>query len=103
MVNQRPYVVGIVSVNVARPSLLIRWPTKDVLSAIDKRPVAEDTIGLTETNLEGDEQADTRATPLGGQVHGGPDQAVYAFPVEHYAALEREVGRPLGPGFVGRT
>jgi MOSC domain-containing protein YiiM len=95
--------IEIVSVNVARPSVLVRWPTKDVLSAIDKRPVAAPELWLGGTNLEGDEQADTRQTPLGGQVHGGPDQAVYAFPVEHYAAFEREVGRPLGPGFVGEN
>jgi MOSC domain-containing protein YiiM len=79
----RPDVIDIVSVNVARPSLLVRWPTKDVLSAIDKRPVSAPSLRLTATNLEGDAQADTRPTPWGGQVHGGPDQAVYAFPSEH--------------------
>jgi MOSC domain-containing protein YiiM len=95
--------LDVVSVNVSRPTLLVRWPTKDVLSAIDKRPVTASWLDLTRINLEGDEQADTRPTPLGGQVHGGPDQAVYAFPVEHYAAFEREVGRPLAPGFVGEN
>jgi MOSC domain-containing protein YiiM len=95
--------IEIVSVNVARPSVLVRWPTKDVLSAIDKTPVAGERLWLGESNLDGDEQADTRPTPLGGQVHGGPDQAVYAFPVEHYGAFEREVGRPLAPGFVGEN
>jgi MOSC domain-containing protein YiiM len=96
-------VIEIVSVNVARPTVLVHWPTKDVLSAIDKRPVAAPFLRLTTTNLEGDQQADTRPTPLGGQVHGGPDQAVYAFPSEHYAAFERELGRPLAPGFVGEN
>ncbi|HEV8638127.1 MAG TPA: MOSC domain-containing protein [Chloroflexota bacterium] len=93
----------IVSVNVARPSLLVRWPSRDVLSAIDKRPVAAPTLRLTALNLDGDEQADQRTTPQGGQVHGGPDQAVYAFPVEHYSAFERELGRSLAPGFVGEN
>jgi MOSC domain-containing protein YiiM len=93
----------IVSVNVARPSVLVRWPSRDVLSAIDKRPVAAPTLVLAPLNLDGDEQADQRPTPHGGQVHGGPDQAVYAFPVEHYAAFERELGRQLAPGFVGEN
>src|SRR6185436_2165922 len=42
-------------------------------------------------------------TPQGGQVHGGPDQAVYAFPAEHYPAFDRELGRTLEPGFVGEN
>src|SRR5215472_4246054 len=96
-------VIEIVSVNVARPTVLVRWPTKDVLSAIDKRPVAMPFLRLAATNLDGDEQADTRPTPLGGQVHGGPDQAIYAFPSEYYVAFERELGRPLAPGFVGEN
>jgi MOSC domain-containing protein YiiM len=95
--------IEIISVNVGRPAVLVRWPTRDVLSAIDKRPVVAETLRLTTLNLDGDEQADTRPTPQGGQVHGGPDQAVYAFPVEHYPAFERELGRPLAPGFVGEN
>jgi MOSC domain-containing protein YiiM len=95
--------IEIVSVNVGLPTLLVRWPTRDVLSAIDKQPVVATTLRLTSLNLEGDAQADTRPTPQGGQVHGGPDQAVYAFPVEHYPVFERELGRPLAPGFVGEN
>ena len=98
-----PYTITIVSVNVARPSLLVRWPDKDVLSSIDKQPVTTPTLRLTEINLDGDEQADTRSTPQGGQVHGGVNQAVYAFPFEHYAAFEQALGRPLTPGFVGEN
>ena len=96
-------VIEIVSVNVARPTVLVRWPDKDVLSAIDKRPVTSPFLQLTRLNLGGDQQADTRPTPQGGQVHGGIDQAVYAFPFEHYAAFEWEMGRTLAPGFVGEN
>lgn len=96
-------VIEIVSVNVARPTVLVRWPNKDVLSAIDKQPVTLPFLQLTPLNLGGDEQADTRPTPQGGQVHGGPDQAVYAFPFEHYPALEQEIGRSLAPGFLGEN
>src|SRR6266700_2233804 len=93
----------IVSVNVAEPRLLLRWPTGDVVSAIEKQPVLQDELDLTFTNLEGDRQADTRPTPGGGQVHGGPHQAVYAFPTEHYQRLEGLLSRPLCPGFMGEN
>jgi MOSC domain-containing protein YiiM len=93
----------IVSVNVARPKLLLAWPTGDVISAIDKRPVTGSHVELGRLNLEGDEQADTRPTKHGGQVHGGEHQAVYAYPVEHYARLEGLVGRRLEPGFMGEN
>jgi MOSC domain-containing protein YiiM len=93
----------IVSVNVARPSVLLKWPTGDVISSIDKRPVAADSLELTTLNLEGDAQADTRPTTGGGQVHGGPHQAVYAYPAEHYARLEELLGRSLWWGFMGEN
>ena len=99
----RSNVIEIVSVNVARPSVLVRWSDKDVLSAIDKRPVTSSVLQLSTLNLSGDEQADMRPTPQGGQVHGGQDQAVYAFPCEHYTAIGREMGHSLAPGFVGEN
>ena len=96
--------LDIVSVNVGQPDVLLRWSGGDVISAIDKRPVtAADGLALTDLNVEGDRQADTRPTPDGGQVHGGPDQAVYAFPAEHYPRLEQLVGRPLPWGFMGEN
>ena len=93
----------IVSVNVARPSVLLKWPSGDVISSIDKRPVDADALELTTLNLEGDQQADTRPTPGGGQVHGGPHQAVYAFPDEHYTRIESILGRPVASGFMGEN
>jgi MOSC domain-containing protein YiiM len=95
--------LDIVSVNVALPSVLLEWSGGDVISAIDKRPVAAEELALTELNLEGDQQADTRPTPEGGQVHGGRDQAVYAFPAENYPRLEEIVGRQLPWGFMGEN
>jgi MOSC domain-containing protein YiiM len=41
-------------------------------------PVRAERLGLV-----GDEQADRR-------VHGGPDKAIYCYPVEHYAAWARD-------------
>jgi MOSC domain-containing protein YiiM len=101
--NDRRVRFDIVSVNVALPSVLLEWSGGEVMSAIDKEPVAADEVLLTELNLDGDRQADTRPTPGGGQVHGGLDQAVYAFPSEHYPRLEQIVGRPLSWGFMGEN
>jgi MOSC domain-containing protein YiiM len=47
-----------------------------VPSGFVKRPVTT-AVRLTPLGLEGDAQADLR-------VHGGPDKAVYCYPVEHY-------------------
>ncbi|MBA2625175.1 MAG: MOSC domain-containing protein, partial [Acidimicrobiia bacterium] len=74
--------LDLLSVNVGTPAVLHVWRGEDVVSAIAKRPVAGDEILVTAAGLEGDGQADTRAAP-GGQVHGGRDKAVYAYPSEH--------------------
>jgi MOSC domain-containing protein YiiM len=93
----------IVSVNVGRPAVLLARPSGDIVSGIVKRPVAGPSLLLTEINLEGDGQADTKESRFGGQVHGGPDQAVYAFPAEHYARFAATLEREVGPGFVGEN
>ena len=95
--------VRVVSVNVTRPKVLLHWPSGDIISSIDKRPVEAGTLRLTGLNLDGDEQSDTRPTPDGGQVHGGPDQAVCAFPVEHLPRIAEICGRRVGPGFMGEN
>lgn len=48
-----------------------------VPSAFVKRPVAGPVMAETR-GLVGDQQADLR-------VHGGPDKAIYCYPIEHYA------------------
>src|SRR5439155_2192984 len=94
---------SIVSVHVATPSVLLHWPSGDVVSAIDKQPVDAPTLALSRLNLEGDEQADQRPTPSGEPVHGGVHQAVYAYPSEHYPRLTELMGRPLPWGFMGEN
>lgn len=94
--------ITIVSVNVGRPTLLARWPNHDVMSSIDKHPVEKDSIWLGRTNLEGDEQADQRPTRY-GQIHGGPEKAVYAYPADHFPAWSEELGRPVGAGLFGEN
>lgn len=93
----------LISVNVARPSVLLEVPGTTVMSSLDKQPVTVDELDLSATNLEGDEQADQRLTPSGQPVHGGEHQAVYAFPVEHYPRLEEIVGAPLSHGYMGEN
>lgn len=64
-------------------------------SAIVKTPVAL-RVAVRDVNLEGDDQADRR-------VHGGPDQAVYAYARESYEWWESQLGRSLAPGTFGEN
>ena len=93
----------IVSVNVSLPRVLLSRPQGNIVSGIDKRPVEKPFLQLTTINLEGDGQSDTKESRFGGQVHGGPEQAVYAYPFEHYARFEETLGHPVTPGFVGEN
>ena len=65
----------ILSVNVSLPKE-IDFEGQKVTTGIFKEPI-EGRIMLRTLNLDGDKQADLT-------VHGGPDKAVYAYPIEHY-------------------
>lgn len=56
---------------------------KAVTTGIFKEPV-KGLVMVRWLNLDGDKQADP-------SVHGGPDKAVYAYPVEHYSYWRREL------------
>lgn len=87
--------VRIRSVNVGMPAPL-SYGGRTVRSGIVKAPV-EGRVRVRRDGLAGDGQADLR-------VHGGPDKAVYAYPVEHYAHWAAELGRAdLGPGRFGEN
>jgi MOSC domain-containing protein YiiM len=85
----------LVSVSVGTPRT-VEYQGRTVATGIFKQPVSG-PVRVGVTNLAGDGQADLR-------VHGGPDKAVYAYPVEHYAfwtaALERS---NLPFGFFGEN
>ncbi|QYG95617.1 MOSC domain-containing protein [Iamia sp. SCSIO 61187] len=66
-----------------------------VRSAIAKRRVSDPEVRVGTLNIDGDRQADL-------SVHGGPDKAVYAYPVEHYAAWVA-AGFRLAIGGVGEN
>lgn len=74
----------LISVNVGRPRP-VPHEGRVVSTGIFKEPVAGPVL-LRRLNLDGDGQADLR-------VHGGADKAVYAYPYEHYAFWEAELGR----------
>ena len=65
----------ILSINVSLPKE-IDFEGQMVTTGIFKEPI-EGRIMLRTLNLDGDKQADLT-------VHGGPDKAVYAYPIEHY-------------------
>ncbi|AHJ95369.1 MOSC domain-containing protein [Hymenobacter swuensis] len=67
----------LLSLNVGLPRVL-QWNGRAINTAIFKQPVAG-PVALAGYNLAGDAQADLR-------VHGGPDKAVYAYDIAHYAA-----------------
>ena len=70
--------------------------SRDVPTGIFKEPAAG-RVALTLLTLEGDIQADKR-------VHGGPEQAVYVYPSEHYPHFRRLLERPdLSAGFFGEN
>jgi len=83
----------LLSVNMSQPRA-IRIGARDVMTGIYKEPVAG-RVRVRRHNLEGDVQADL-------SVHGGEHKAVYAYPFEHYAFWERELGRQdFAPGMFG--
>jgi MOSC domain-containing protein YiiM len=85
----------IVSVNVGLPRSL-EWRGRTVSTGIFKQPV-EGPVAIRRLNLDGDRQADL-------SVHGGPDKAVYAYPVEHFTYWREELpDMPLTWGQFGEN
>ncbi len=73
------------SVNVSLPKE-VSHEGKTLVTGIFKEPVPG-RVMVRRLNIDGDDQADRR-------VHGvGFDMAIYAYPVEHYAFWEKELGR----------
>ena len=72
----------LISVNVGLPRHVLS-KAKTVTTGIFKEPVKSHVM-VRRLNLDGDKQADL-------SVHGGPDKAVYAYPVEHYDYWRREL------------
>ena len=73
----------VVSVNVGGPRE-VEWRGKVVRTSIWKDPVTG-PLRVRTLNIDGDAQSDLK-------VHGGPNKAVYAYPLEHYEYWQRELG-----------
>jgi MOSC domain-containing protein YiiM len=73
-INTQSVAGSIVSVQVGRVAPL---GPRQVPSAFVKRTISG-RVMVERLGLTGDQQADLR-------VHGGPDKAVYCYPIEHYA------------------
>jgi MOSC domain-containing protein YiiM len=86
--------VHVVSVNVGQPAV-IAWGGHAYRSAIVKLPI-DGPVAVREVGLDGDAQADRR-------VHGGPEQAVYAYAAEDLAWWSAELGRDLEAGIFGEN
>lgn len=85
----------VLHVNRAEPRT-VRINGKEALTGIYKEPVTGPVL-VHKLGLEGDGQADLT-------VHGGPFQAVYAYPAEHYAYWENELeSAPFPPGTFGEN
>jgi MOSC domain-containing protein YiiM len=84
------------AVNVGKPRSIERNNGATELSAIWKSPVSR-RVAVRGVNVDGDDQADRR-------VHGGPDQAVYAYAAEDTDWWQTELARDdLGPGTFGEN
>jgi MOSC domain-containing protein YiiM len=59
-----------------------------------KVPIRESTAFVTSSGLVGDFRTSARSSP---------EQALYAYPSEHYSTYERDLGRPLPPGSFGEN
>jgi MOSC domain-containing protein YiiM len=84
----------VLSVNVAEVRMLERQG-EQVPTGIWKLPV-EGRVALRGVQVDGD----TQSNP---EVHGGYDQAVYAYAREDYEWWEGELGRALEPGLFGEN
>jgi MOSC domain-containing protein YiiM len=84
----------VVSVNVADVRE-VEINGKSVRTGIFKLPV-DWRVEVRELGLVGDTQVNKR-------VHGGPEQAVYAYAQEDIRWWEQELGRELGSGFFGEN
>jgi MOSC domain-containing protein YiiM len=89
--------IGLHTVSVGAPTLLVETDQGSVWSGIVKSPVPSGTVmWLSTVNLAGDGQADL-------SVHGGVDKAVYAYPSEHLAPWSAELEMTVGPAAFGEN
>lgn len=85
----------ITQLRIGRPQVL---PGHSMLSAYRRLPVVA-AVAVHELGLEGDQVGNTR-------VHGGPEKAIYAYPLSGYAAWAAEfpdIATRFEPGAMGEN
>jgi MOSC domain-containing protein YiiM len=85
----------VVSVNVGQPQQIGTQRGEPLISAIGKQPV-EGRVRVAGVNVAGDVQVNLA-------VHGGADQAVYAYAAEDAAWWAAQLGREVPPGIFGEN
>lgn len=93
----------VLSVNLARPRINPDPRAQSKLTGIDKRPVAEAVMVRPPGATPGDASGligDTIGNP---KLHGGADQAVYAYAREDLDIWEARLGRTLSDGMFGEN
>ena len=86
----------LVSVNVGMPRAIGLDRGEVVMSGIVKSPIADSSVLVRATNIDGDGQANL-------SVHGGADKAVYCYPTDHWPWWEREKAFPCKPASFGEN
>jgi MOSC domain-containing protein YiiM len=94
-VSANANIIELIGTRLGQPAILGRdHRGAKVWSSIHRLHVVVPRLYLTPTGLAGDQPTDTRLKTNGnGQMHGGPDKAVYAYPCTHYPHWLEELGR----------
>ena len=95
--------VHVLSVNVARPRVNPDPRAHSKLTGIDKQPVSEAVLVRAPGRSQSDASGlfgDTIGNP---KLHGGSDQAVYAYAREDLDRWEAQLDRTLGNGMFGEN
>lgn len=86
----------LVSLNLGLPRVIGADSRGDVLSGIDKHPVAAGTVFVRKTGIDGDGQADL-------ENHGGVEKAVYAYPTANWPWWEAQMKIVCRPALFGEN
>lgn len=89
-------ILKLVSMNVGQPKVIACIHGESVLSGIDKQPVTGESVLVDTNGIEGDGQADL-------ENHGGPEKAVYAYPVENWPWWQSEHHLVCRPATLGEN
>ncbi|WP_308634288.1 MOSC domain-containing protein [Paenibacillus silvisoli] len=85
----------VISINTAMP-VTVPYGSKEVLTGINKQPIGNQPVYLSQTGLAGDGQGDL-------EYHGGADKAVCVYSAEHFPYWAQRWNRDVLPGAFGEN